>query len=498
MASQLFKTKTLSALLNEAEQPEYKLKRSLGAIDLTALGVGAVIGAGIFAITGNAAAGDTDRPASIIYVPLLDYLLKGHDAMAIPGHIGAGPAIAVSFILLAFACSFSALCYAELASMIPIAGSAYTYAYATLGELFAWIIGWDLILEYIVGNIAVAVGWSGYFDSFLKGFGVNLPAWAINPYGVNGGVVNIPGVVIVLLVTIVLVIGIRESSTANNIMVGIKLIVISIFLAVGAFWVKPQNWHPFAPNGFQGILSGAALVFFAYIGFDAVSTAAEECRTPQRDLPVGIIASLAICTVLYVAVAFVLTGIVPYQTLNNPAPVANALLAIKQNWAAFLVSAGALVGMTSVLLVFQLGQPRIFFSMSRDHLLPFSDKLSAVHKRFKTPHVTTILTGLVVAGVAAFVDIGTAAELTNIGTFFAFILVCAGVIVLRRTNPQAPRPFQCPLVPFVPVLGILFCVLLMLSLPIITWLRFLVWLLIGLAIYFFYGHKHSKLRGSSP
>jgi basic amino acid/polyamine antiporter, APA family len=484
----LFRKKSVSQILAEAEGGENKLKRALSALDLTALGIGAIIGAGIFALTGTASAGGAH-------------------------HIGAGPAIVVSFIITALACGFAALCYAELASMLPISGSAYTYSYAAFGEFVAWIIGWDLILEYAVGNIAVAISWSAYFVELLRGFGITIPAWLTTDYvrAMNSPEIlasapkltlpflnktipiffNLPAFGIVALITVVLVIGIRESSAFNAVMVAIKIVILLFFIIVGAFYVKPENWHPFAPNGWKGIMTGAALVFFAYIGFDAISTAAEETKNPQKDLPIGIIASLIITTILYIAVAIVLTGMIHYSELNVPEPLAKAFSVIGLNWAAGIVSFGAVVSTTAVLLVFQLGQPRIFFSMARDGLLP--QWFAKIHPKFKTPYVTTILTGVFVAIPAAFADIGEAAELTNIGTLFAFVLTSAGVLVLRYTSPETKRHFKTPLVPIVPILAILSCFYLMLSLPLITWIRFIVWLLIGLTIYFVYGIKHSKL-----
>jgi APA family basic amino acid/polyamine antiporter len=483
---QLFRRKSVD---QAAEDPEaggrVGLKRTLGPIDLTALGIGAIIGAGIFSATGTAAAGGG-------------------------AHVGAGPALMLSYLLTAVACGFAALCYAELASMIPIAGSAYTYAYVTLGEFLAWIIGWDLILEYAVGNVAVAVSWSGYFQDLLAGFGLHLPAWLATtidharttpglmdaaPHVLGVPIVfNLPALGIVALLTGLLVVGVRESARVNTLMVAIKLLLVLGFVGVGCFYVTPANWHPFAPNGFTGIMSGASVIFFAYIGFDAVSTTAEEAKNPQRDLPLGMMASLAICTLLYVAVTAVLTGMVPWKKLGVPDPLTVALEGAGLHSFAGVVAFGAVIAMTAVLLVFQLGQPRIFLSMARDGLLPpFAAK---VHPRFRTPHVTTILTGVAVGGVAMFVDINEAIEFTNIGTLFAFVLVSAGVIALRRTDPDRPRPFRCPLVPLVPLCSIVCCVALMLPLPRITWWRFVVWLLIGLAIYFGYGMRKSKLRAA--
>jgi APA family basic amino acid/polyamine antiporter len=481
------------------------LKRVLGPFELTMLGIGAIIGAGIFTSVGSAIAGDAVRP-------------------------GAGPALVVSLLLVSLASGLAALCYAEFASMIPAAGSAYTYSYATLGELVAWIIGWDLIIEYAIGNVAVAISWAGYFDTLLRGFGIHIPAWLLTDYrtahqaaaqvaqaadpaslgyavtaaaealhtapriGSVPFIFNFPAVFIVAAITVVLVIGIRESARFNNAMVIIKVGVTLLFLAVGAFFIKPEHWTPFAPNGFKGIAVGAALIFFAYIGFDAVSTAAEETRNPQKDVPKGILWSLVICTVLYIAIALVLTGIMPWRQLGVADPLAAALAFIHQDWIAGIIAFGAVMAMTSVLLVFQLGQPRIFFSMARDGLLPpWAAKL---HPRFKTPHVTTILTGIFVALPAAFANINEMVELTNIGTLFAFFLVSLGIVVLRRTDPGRPRPFRTPLVPWVPVLCMAMCIWLMINLPLRTWVLFGAWLAIGLVIYFTYGVRHSRLAAA--
>ena len=480
MDSNLFKVKSIEQLVSDAETGGKALRRSLTAWDLTLLGIGAIIGTGIFVLTGTAAANQ------------------------------AGPAITMSYLAAGLACAFAALCYAEFASMIPVAGSAYTYAYATLGELVAWMIGWDLILEYAVGSMTVAIGWSGYMQRLLQGVGITLPtALSAAP---PVGVINLLAVLIVLVIMVLLVIGVRESARANAIMVTVKLVAVLFFIGAGITFVRPENWSPFAPYGWSGIMAAAAVVFFAYIGFDAVSTTAEEARNPQRDLPIGIIASLVICTALYLAVAAVLSGIVQVpQFRTNPdalpgmavvppeesvrflnAPVAYALSVIGQDWAAYLVSAGAVAGITSVLLVMLLSQPRIFFAMSRDGLLPRG--VSAVHPRFQTPYITTIITCVIVALVAGVTQIQVVGEMTSIGTLFAFVVVCAAVLMLRVKRPDAHRPFRVPLGPLFPILGIASCAYLMLSLPVITWVRFLVWLNIGLLIYWFYGRTHSPLH----
>ncbi len=481
MDSNLLKTKSIEQLVADVEHGSH-LKRSLGALDLTLLGIGAIIGTGIFVLTGTAAANQ------------------------------AGPAIMLSYMAAGLACGFAALCYAEFASMVPIAGSAYTYAYASLGEIVAWLIGWDLILEYAVGSMTVAIGWSGYMQKLLHGFGIDLPMWmTAAPGSAPGTVINLPAMIIVVFITTLLVIGVRESARFNAVMVAIKLAAVVFFLAAGFRFVKPDNWNPFMPYGFSGMMAAAAVVFFAYIGFDAVSTTAEECKNPKRDLPIGIIASLVVCTFLYLLVCAVLTGIVPVVNYrSNPgalagvasvdpvqttqflnAPVAYALSVIGQDWAAYLVSAGAAAGITSVLLVMLMSQPRIFFAMSRDHLLP--QGVSKVHPRFGTPYITTIITGLVVAVIAGLTQIQVVGEMTSIGTLFAFVVVCAAVAVLRFKRPEAHRPFRVPFGLVFPILGILSCFWLMLSLPVITWVRFLVWLDIGIMIYWFYGRTHSPL-----
>ena len=518
MASKLFQTKSPDHLIRESQTEERRMKRTLSAFDLTCLGIGAIIGTGIFALTGTAAAGQSAAAGSFFDTPVLSYLQSWitHTAVSL-GRPAAGPAVVFSFIVAAVACAFAAFCYGELSAMIPVSGSAYTYSYATLGELIAWIIGWDLILEYAVGNMAVAVSWSSYFIKLCGSlFGLKFPLWAVTDSGTAASVIaqggaalndfsstslpviagrpialNLPALAIVAAVTVLLIYGIRESARANTTVVIIKLAVVVFFIAFGAFMIHPVNWYPFMPTGFTGIMSGAAIVFFAFIGFDSVSTTAEETRNPQRDMPIGMMASLIICTLLYVLMSGVLTGIKKYTVyLGDPAAVATAFAS--KPWAQALVSAGALAGMTSVLLVFQLGQPRIFMAMARDGLLP--RYFSKIHPRYRTPHITTIWTGVVVGVVAMLTDIGSLADLTNIGTLFAFILVCCGVIVLRRTDPGRHRPFRVPFVPVFPILGVIFCAALMLSLPVLTWLRFFVWLIIGLVIYFLYGIRHSKLR----
>jgi APA family basic amino acid/polyamine antiporter len=501
MIRHMFRTKNLDDLMQEAAPPERSLRRALGAFDVVMLGIGAIIGAGIFATIGTAVAGDALRP-------------------------GAGPGIILSFGLTAVACGFCGLCYAEFASMIPISGSAYTYSYATLGELVAWIIGWDLIIEYAVGNIAVAIAWAAYFHQLLEGIGWHMPAWlavdvrsasqaaaavqaaggAVDPalslayeaWTTHPTVLGIPvifnalAVGIVMLITWLLIYGVRESARVNTVMVLVKIVILFFFVYAGLKFVKPENWIPFLPNGFTGVWVGASLIFFAYIGFDAISTAAEECRKPSRDLPIGILGSLAICTVIYVAVALVLTGMVPWYKLGVADPLAEAFAYVGEDVSAGVVAIGAVASMTAVLLVFQYGQPRIFFSMSRDGLLPAA--FARVHPKHRTPHVTTLWTGVVVAGVSAFAHINEIVELTNIGTLFAFVLVCAGVIILRYRDPARPRAFRTPFVPVVPLLGIASCVYLMLGLPWVTWARFGLWLLAGLALYFLYGYRKSRLR----
>jgi len=496
MAPGLLRTKSIDALIAASEEPDKRLRKTLGPWSLTALGIGAVIGSGIFTLTGTAAAGKVEKVESILHATVLDLALNGAHAGSLMGRPGAGPAITLSFVLVAIACLFAGLCYAELASMIPIAGSAYTYAYAILGEIFAWIIGWDLILEYAVSNMSVAVGFSAYLQDLGDNLlGLHLPdaiAYPVFPApGQPAGIFNIPALLITVLVTWVLVRGVKESAGANMTMVLIKMAAIVIFCVGAAGAIHPSNWKPFAPHGFSGILTGASLVFFTYIGFDSVSTAAEECRNPQKHLPFGIIATLIVCTILYGGVALVLTGIAKYDTLNNDSPVAIALKNLGYNRLRLVVTFGALMGMISSLLVYQYGQARVWFAMSRDGLLP--KLFSKVHKKFQTPYVSTWIACLVVGIPAGIWDIDTFAELSNIGTLFAFIVVSAGVIVLRKKQPERPRSFKVPLVPLVPLLSIGCCLLLMAGLPLMTWIRFFLWLIIGLVVYSLFGRKHSAV-----
>jgi APA family basic amino acid/polyamine antiporter len=487
-----------------AEGSQFSLKRTLGAFNVTLIGIGAIVGAGIFATVGTAAAGDASRP-------------------------GAGASLMLSFVITAIVCAFTALCYAEFASMVPISGSAYTYSYATLGELVAWIIGWDLIIEYAVGNIAVAISWAEYFAKLMRNLGVNVPYWLASNYRVAaamkdadpalyaerfGGaphlfgypiIFNLLAVLIVAIITIVLVWGIKESANFNAVMVGVKILVLVFFVGIAFYYVSPStmvhNWEPFQPNGWKGTFVGAALVFFAYIGFDAVSTVAEETKNPARDLPIGIIASLIICTILYIVVAAVFTGMIPYSVLSqtSASQQAEALtmaldtVAPKQTtWPSTFVAFGSVIAHTAVLLVFQLGQPRIFFSMARDGLLP--PVFAKVHPKFKTPHVTTIMTGVFVGGVAAFASIDEMVNLTNIGTLFAFVLVCAGIPIMRMKDPQRTRPFRVPWGPWLlPLLGVGSCLFLMVYLPPESWWRFIGWLVLGMAIYTSYGYTHSTI-----
>ncbi len=508
MGSPLLRTKPLSVILEEsAETHEHSLKRALGPGNLISLGIGAIIGTGIFVLTGYAAA---------------RY---------------AGPAILLSFILAAVGCVFAGLCYAEFAAMIPIAGSAYTYGYATLGEIFAWIIGWDLILEYAFGAATVASGWSGYVISFLQDFGIRIPPalagtpgtefvlyhnrWemlgrilpALQAAGVDpatlphaAGVINLIAFLGIALVTTVLVIGIKESANLNSLIVVVKVGVLLIFIALGGFYLSRHaalasaNWHPFLPPnsgkfgsfGWSGVVRGAAVIFFAYIGFDAVSTAAQEAKNPKRDMPTGILGSLVICTILYILVAGTLTALVKYTSLNVPDPIAVGIDQTGVRWGSFLVKLGAICGLSSTMVVMLLGQSRVFFSMSRDGLLP--PWASAVHRRFRTPYLSSIFVGTFVAVFASVIPIGILGELVSIGTLLAFVIVCAGVWVLRRTHPETPRPFRVPWVPFVPIMGMLISLLMMAGLPRDTWIRLIVWLLIGFVVYFGYSRHHSRVQ----
>ncbi|MGD1210768.1 MAG: amino acid permease [Candidatus Acidiferrales bacterium] len=511
MSSPLLATKPLHVIMEESEEAgQLSLRRALGPINLITLGIGAIIGAGIFVLTGQAAAQS------------------------------AGPAIVVSFILSGIICAFAGLCYAEFASLIPIAGSAYTYGYATLGEIFAWIIGWDLILEYAFGAATVASGWSGYFVSFLDDFGVHVsPKWIATPgtqmtfykghwatadsvhsalesAGIDPatlphatGVFNLVAFLAIAVVTFILIVGIKESANFNSAIVILKVAIVLVFIGIAGMYVlrhpalAAANWHPFIPPnagkfgefGWSGVARGAAVIFFAYIGFDAVSTAAQEAKNPQKDMPVGIIGSLVICTILYILVSGLLTAVVPYTSLDVAAPVAVGIDATGVRWGSLLVKAGAVAGLGSVMLVMLLGQSRVFYSMSRDGLLPHW--AGAIHPRFRTPWISSIVVGICVAIFASLIPIGDLAVLVNIGTLLAFVIVCAGVWILRRKRPDLPRPFKTPLVPLVPILGILTSLAAMLSLPAKTWWRLLIWLAIGLLVYAFYGRTHSKVRKAS-
>jgi len=476
--STLWARKSIPMILAEAESAEHSLKRALGRIDLIMLGVGAIIGAGIFVLTGQAAA------------------------------MHAGPAIVLSFVGAGIACVFAGLCYAEMASMIPIAGSAYTYSYATMGEFLAWIIGWDLILEYSLGASTVAVGWSGYVVSLLADLGLQIPPqFTSGPFlqvtladgSQVPGIINLPAIFIVGVITTLLVRGIRESANVNTTIVFVKVGVVLLFIISGIAYIKSVNWHPFIPPnsgkfeefGWTGVLTGAGVIFFAYIGFDAVSTAAQESKNPQKDMPFGILGSLVICTVLYIAVAAVLTGIVPYTQLNVPDPMAVGINATGMYWMRFIVKIGAIAGLSSVVLVMVMAQPRIFWTMAGDGLLP--KVFQKVHPKYRTPHVTTILTGVCVAAAAGLFPIGVLGHLVSIGTLFAFILVCAGVWVLRHKSPEQNRPFRAPVISLVAPLGMLTCFYLMYGLPAETWERLAIWMAIGLVIYFAYGRSHSKV-----
>ncbi|MDR7002423.1 amino acid permease [Neobacillus niacini] len=461
----LFRKKSIQALIKEVGQKDVNLKKELGAFDLSMLGIGAIIGTGIFVLTGVAAAEH------------------------------AGPALVISFILSGLACVFAALCYAEFASTVPVSGSAYTYSYATFGEIIAWILGWDLILEYGLASSAVASGWSGYFQGLLAGFGIHFPKAITSAYDpANGTFIDVPAIIIVFIITFLLTQGVKKSARFNAIMVIIKLAVVLLFIGIGVWYVKPSNWTPFMPFGFSGVATGAATVFFAYIGFDAVATAAEEVKNPQRNLPIGIISSLIVCTVLYIAVSAILTGIVPYQLLDVKNPVAFALNFIHQDWVAGIISLGAIAGITTVLLVMIYGQTRLFYAISRDGLLP--KVFSKVNKKTQTPMVNSWITCLLVSVFAGLVPLGKLAELVNIGTLLAFMTVSIGILYLRKNNQGALKGFRVPFVPYVPILAFLFCGYLALQLPAASWISFGVWLVIGLAVYFGYGRKHSTLNSS--
>ncbi|ADW70477.1 amino acid permease [Granulicella tundricola] len=516
LGRQIFATKSIDKLISESERPENALKKTLGPVSLTALGIGAVIGSGIFTVIGTAIGGNPAALKDWKGSPILDLVVGWlhHTSGAVAGRPGAGPALALSLVLVAVVCGLTGLCYAELASMIPIAGSAYTYTYATMGELIAWIIGWDLILEYAFSNMSVSVGFAAHLVDLLDWLGIHLdPKWlspAYLPLGLQDLAgkdifttgwhfgFDFPAFFVVLLLTVVLVRGIRESAQTNNIMVLVKIAAILLFVSFGASFIHPSNYHPFSPNGFTGVLAGGSIIFFTYIGFDSVSTASEECKNPRRDVPIGIIATLIVCTILYIGVAAVLTGMVPWQTVaGDGAPVVNALKRVsllpgghRLHFVRLFVLIGAIVGMVSSILVFQLGQARVWFAMSRDRLLP--DIFSTLHPKFRTPAFATWVAGILVAIPSGLFDVGTFAEMSNIGTLFAFVLVSIGVIVLRYKDPGRRRGFRVPFGPLIPVLSTLFCLLLMAGLPAITWVRFFVWLAIGLVVYFFYSRKRSE------
>jgi len=512
LARQIFATKSIDKLISDSELPDHALKKSLGPVSLTALGVGIVIGSGIFTVIGTAIGGNPSKISDWKGSPIIDLLLH-HGAVA--GRPGAGPALAISLLLVAAVCCCTGLCYAELASMIPIAGSAYTYTYAVLGELIAWVIGWDLILEYAFANMSVSVGFAAHLVDLLDWLHIHLnPKWlspAFLPQGLQdlaGNTIfapgwhrgfDIPAFLVVCILTAVLVIGIRESARTNNIMVMVKIAAILAFVFFGLSFIHPGNYHPFVPNGISGVLAGGSIIFFTYIGFDAVSTASEECKNPQRDVPIGIIATLIVCTILYVGVSLTLTGIVNWHTINpdDGAPVVNALKRLslqpgghRLHFVRLFVLLGAILGMLSSIMVGQYGQARIWFAMSRDRLLPTA--FSKVHPRFRTPAFSTIVAGILVAIPAGLFDVGSLAEMSNIGTLFAFVLVSIGVLVLRHKQPDRHRGFRVPGGPLFPILSILFCALLMAGLPAITWVRFFVWLIIGLFVYYFYSRKRSE------
>ncbi|MDR2626615.1 MAG: amino acid permease [Dysgonamonadaceae bacterium] len=481
MKSKLFRTKVFSDLINDSEDTERGLKRSLSATNLITLGIGCIIGTGIFVLTGTAAANH------------------------------AGPALTISFIISAIGCIMAGLCYAEFAAMIPVAGSAYSYSYATIGEFIAWFIGWDLILEYLFASSTVAVGWSGYAVSFLNDWGIHIPDYLCRaPFDhiagegwiMTGSLINFPALFIVAITAALLILGIKESASFNNIIVIVKLAVILLFIGFGLSYINPENWTPYIPEntgtfgqfGWSGILTGAGVIFFAYIGFDAVSTVAQEAKHPQRDMPKGILISLLICTVLYVLVTAILTGMVPYTELNVPAPIALAIDRTGNTlyWLRPLIKIGAVAGLSSVILVMLIAQTRVFYSMSKDGLLP--PVFSRVHRRYRTPHLTTIIVGSVSAVIAGLFPINILGELVSIGTLMAFTIVCISILVLRKVHPDVKRPFKTPWVPFVPVLGAVICIAQMIALPVDTWIRLLVWLIIGLCIYFSYGIRHSKMN----